>query len=139
MVKIIVGKRGKGKTKCLLNMVNEQVKIAHGSLAFLDKSAKHMYELNNKVRLINIAEYPVESFEGFIGFVCGVLSQDNDLEQIYVDCFMKIAGLEGTNPSTAILQVDQLSKKLGVDFVLSVSADKEDLDEEVQSYVIVSL
>lgn len=139
MVKIIAGNRGKGKTKCLLDMVNEQIKTAHGSIAYLDKSTKHMYELNNKVRLINVSDYPVDTFDGFIGFVCGILSQDNDLEQIYVDCFMKIAGLEGKNPSEAIAKVIELSEKTGVEFILSVSADEADLSKDVQPYVVVSL
>lgn len=139
MVKVIAGKRGKGKTKCLLNMVNEQVKTAHGSIAYVDKSAKHMYELNNKIRLINISDYPVDTFDGFIGFVCGILSQDNDLEQVYVDCFRKIVELEGQDPSDAVIKVAELSEKTGVDFVLSVSADKEELSEEAQSYVVVAL
>ena len=70
MVQIIAGNKGKGKTKHLLDMANSAVKEARGSIVYLDKSAKHMYELSNKIRLINVNEFPIESSEGFIGFIC---------------------------------------------------------------------
>ena len=72
MVQIIAGRKGKGKTKYLLDMANTAVKEAKGSIVYLDKSSKHMYELNNKIRLINVAEFSVSTAEGFIGFSCGI-------------------------------------------------------------------
>ena len=65
MVQIIAGRKGKGKTKYLLDMANTAVKEAKGSIVYLDKSSKHMYELNNKIRLINVAEFSVSTAEGF--------------------------------------------------------------------------
>ena len=87
MVQIIAGRKGKGKTKYLLDMANTAVKEAKGSIVYLDKSSKHMYELNNKIRLINVAEFSVSTAEGFIGFICGIISQDHDLEAMYLDSF----------------------------------------------------
>ena len=66
MVQIIAGKKGKGKTKYLLDMANNAVKESKGSIVYLDKSSKHMYELSNKIRLINVAEFPVHSAEAFV-------------------------------------------------------------------------
>ena len=86
MIKIIAGKKGKGKTKHLLDMVNTEVKNVHGNIVYLDKSGKHMYELNNKVRLIDMSEYDLKDTSEFIGFIYGIISQDNDLEQIYAIC-----------------------------------------------------
>ena len=77
MVQLIVGEKGKGKTKVLLDKANNGVKEAKGSVVYLDKSTKHMYELNNKVRLINVTEYEVENASEFVGFIRGILSQDN--------------------------------------------------------------
>ena len=85
MVELIVGKKGKGKTKVLLDKVNGAIKEANGSIVYLDKSTKHMYELNNKVRLIDVSVYPIKNADEFVGFVCGIISQDHDLEQIYLD------------------------------------------------------
>ena len=76
MVQIIAGKKGKGKTKHLLDRANSAIRDSKGSIVYLDKSSKHMYELSNKIRLINVKEYPIESSEGFIGFICGIISHD---------------------------------------------------------------
>ena len=94
MVQLIVGKKGKGKTKQLLDKVNSEVKSISGSIVYLDKSTKHMYELNNKVRLIDVSQYMIENSSEFVGFVCGILSQDHDLQQMYFDSFLKIAALK---------------------------------------------
>ena len=66
MVELIVGKKGKGKTKVLLDRVNGAVKEANGSIVYLDKSTKHMYELNNKVRLIDVSSYPLKNADEFV-------------------------------------------------------------------------
>lgn len=76
-------KKGKGKTKHLLDRANSAIRDSKGSIVYLDKSSKHMYELSNKIRLINVNEYPIKSSEGFIGFICGIISQDHDLEMMF--------------------------------------------------------
>ena len=106
MVELIVGKKGKGKTKVLLDKVNGAVKDANGSIVYLDKSTKHMYELNNKVRLIDVSGFPVKNADEFVGFICGILSQDHDLEQVYLDSFLTTAKLEGKDATETL---DQLS------------------------------
>ena len=127
MVQLIVGEKGKGKTKFLLDKVNNEVKDAHGSIVYLDKSPKHMYELNNKIRLIVVPDYMIDSSDAFLGFVSGIISQDHDLEQMYFDSFLKIANL------------DEMSEKFGVDFVLSVSRNESELDDSLKSKIIVSI
>ena len=94
MVQLIVGNKGKGKTKHLLDQVNGQVQSASGNIVYLDKSTKHMYELNNKIRLIDVSSYLLSDSDEFVGFISGIISQDHDLEQVYVDNFLKIARLE---------------------------------------------
>ncbi len=139
MVELIVGKKGKGKTKVLLDRVNGAVKEANGSIVYLDKSTKHMYELNNKVRLIDVSSYPLKNADEFVGFICGIISQDHDLEKMYFDSFLKISCLEGSDITEAIKALEAISAKFGVDFVLSVSADATELSDEVKSHIIVSL
>ena len=139
MVQLIVGKKGKGKTKQLLDKVNSEVKDISGSIVYLDKSTKHMYELNNKVRLIDVSRYMIENESEFLGFVCGIISQDHDLEKMYFDSFLKISCLEGSDITEAIKALEAISAKFGVDFVLSVSADATELSDEVKSHIIVSL
>ena len=140
MVQLIVGKKGKGKTKQLLDKVNSEVKDISGSIVYLDKSTKHMYELNNKVRLIDVSRYMIENESEFLGFVCGIISQDHDLEQMYFDSFLKIACMEeGAEIEAVIQKLEKISEAFGVDFVLSVSKDEEELPASVKDKIIVSL
>ena len=90
MVQLIVGSKGDGKTKHLLERVNSQIKTASGNIVYLDKSTKHMHELDNKVRLINVKDYPLKYSDEFIGFVWGINTQDYDREQKYVDSFLNV-------------------------------------------------
>ncbi|MCB6608928.1 twitching motility protein PilT [[Clostridium] symbiosum] len=139
MVQIIAGNKGKGKTKYLLDMANTAVKESKGSIVYLDKSAKHMYELNNKVRLINVNEYPIHSSEAFVGFLCGIICQDHDLEQMYLDSFLKLACLEGESIETTYKELESISEKYNVTFVLSISMDADMLPECARPNVVVSL
>ena len=139
MVQLIVGKKGKGKTKQLLDKVNSEVKDIAGSIAYLDKSTKHMYELNNKVRLIDVSRYMIENESEFLGFVCGIISQDHDLEQMYFDSFLKIAALEDKDISAVVETLERMSDIFQVDFILSVSRDESELPESVKDKIIVSL
>ena len=139
MVQLIVGKKGKGKTKQLLDKVNSEVKDIAGSIAYLDKSTKHMYELNNKVRLIDVSRYMIENESELLGFVCGIISQDHDLEQMYFDSFLKIAALEDKDISAVVEKLERMSDFFQVDFILSVSRDESELPESVKDKIIVSL
>ena len=139
MVQLIVGKKGKGKTKCLLDKVNTEVKNVLGSVVFLDKNTKHMYELNNKIRLIVVPDFSITNPDEFIGFVSGIISQDHDLQQMYFDSFLKISCLEGEDISKTIDKLEKLSEKFNVDFVLSLSMDESELPESVKSKVVISL
>ena len=139
MVQLIVGKKGKVKTKQLLDKVNSEVKDISGSIVYLDKSTKHMYELNNKVRLIDVSRYMIENESEFLGFVCGIISQDHDLEQMYFDSFLKIAALEDKDISAVVEKLERMSDFFQVDFILSVSRDESELPESVKDKIIVSL
>ncbi len=139
MVQLIVGKKGKGKTKQLLDKVNAEIKEATGNIAYLDKSTKHMFELNNRVRLINVSEFLISDADEFLGFICGIISQDHDLEQMYFDSFLKIACLEGQDIEPTIKKLETISKKFDVQFILSVSLDKEEVPEALKSDIIIAL
>ena len=139
MVQLIVGKKGKGKTKCLLDKVNSEVKNILGNVVYLDKSTKHMFELNNKVRLICVPDYGVDNADQFLGFVSGILSQDHDLQQMYFDSFLDIAHLRDADITPALKKLDTLSQQFKIDFVLSVSMDEADLPESAKSLIAISL
>ena len=139
MVQLIVGKKGKGKTKCLLDKVNTEVKNVLGSVVFLDKNTKHMYELNNKIRLIVVPEFMISNSDEFIGFVSGIISQDHDLQQMYFDSFLNISCLEGKDITETVEKLEKIGEKFNIDFVLSLSMDESELPEAVKSKVVISL
>ena len=139
MVQLVVGNKGKGKTKHLLDKANTEVKDAQGNIVYLDKSTKHMFELNNKVRLIDVSDYLVSNSDEFIGFICGIISQDHDLQHMYFDSFMKIACVNESEIDAIISKLETISTKFHVDFVLSITIDEGALPENLKSKVTVSL
>ena len=140
MIENICGVKGKGKTKELLERVNASIQTASGNVVYLDKSQKHMFELNNKIRLINVMDYPISNCDEFLGFICGIISQDNDLEEMYLDSFLTIASLETESEITkAIEKLDIISEKYNVRFVLSVSRDEDELPACAKAKVISAL
>ena len=140
MIEIICGEKGKGKTKVLLDKVNSSVATAAGNVVYLDKSQKHMYELNNKVRLINVIDYPVTNCDEFLGFICGIVSQDHDLEEMYLDSFLTIASIDSDADIVKSMEkLDIISEKYKVRFILSVSKNKADLPECAKAKVSKSL
>ncbi|MEG2700496.1 MAG: twitching motility protein PilT [Hungatella sp.] len=139
MVQIIAGQKGKGKTKHLLDRANAAIKDSKGSIVYLDKSSKHMYELNNKIRLINVMEYKIADCSGFIGFISGIISQDHDLETMFLDSFLRLACLEGEDITEAITKLEEIGEQYHVTFILSVSQDADELPDHVKKNVIISL
>ena len=139
MVQIIAGEKGKGKTKQLLDKVNSEIKEISGNIAYLDKSKKHMFELNNKVRLIDISQFMIESSNEFIGFVSGIISQDHDLQQVYFDSFLRIACLEDQDITPTLEKLEKLSKIFDVNFILSISLDETEIPAGWKDKIIVSL
>ena len=138
MVQLIIGNKGDGKTKHLLDRVNSQIKTASGNIVYLDKSTKHMHELNNKVRLINVTDYPLKNSDEFIGFLRGIISQDYDLEQVYLDSFLKIAHLEHGDLTDALTQLNQISEQFKVDFCISISVEEKELPDFAKEQVLIS-
>ena len=98
-----------------------------------------MYELSNKVRLINVHDYCVENASEFVGFICGIISQDHDLEKVYLDSFLKVACTGDSDIEPVLKKLEMLSNKFEIDFVLSVSKNADELTEEAKKFVTVSL
>ena len=129
MIDIIAGAKGKGKTKILIQQVNDDIKLTKGTIVYLDKNNKHMYELSNQIRLIVVPEFNVTDTDMFLGFIAGIISQDHDLDKIYLDSFLTTACIKD-NLDYAVEKLDALSEKFGVSFVISASVDKENMQEE---------
>ena len=139
MIQLIVGEKGKGKTKILLDKVNEAAKSAKGNLVFIDKDSSHMFELKNSIRLVNVGEYRIRSSEEFTGFVSGIISADHDLEQLFIDTFLISAAVKDDDYIEALRKIDEISAKFNVSVTVSISVTKDDLPEDLKSKVVVAL
>ncbi len=144
MIQFIIGEKGKGKTKVLLEKANLEIKEATGNVVYLDKNTQHMFELNNRIRLIDVTNYPLTDADEFIGFICGIISQDHDLEKVYLDSFLKIAHLESDEPDVdgvipVLDQLSAISSQFRVDFIISISLTKDQLPARYQEMVVASL
>ena len=139
MVQLIIGEKGKGKTKELLDKVNKEIQDITGNVVYLDKNTRHMFELNNKIRLIDCSEYLLDSPDAFVGFASGIISQDHDLQKMYLDSLMKVAKVEADGVESILKKLEVVSEKFKIDFVISVSVTESDLSDEMKANVILSL
>jgi len=139
MVELIAGSKGKGKTKVLLEKAEQAIWNANGTVVYVDKNKQHMYELSNKIRLIDITQYPVKGPEGFLGFISGIIASDHDLEWLILDSFLTIAGLESTDMTAALQIIEKLAEENKVNVVISVSRDEKEIPEAVKKLITVAL
>lgn len=139
MIQIISGEKGKGKTKVLIEKANKAAREMKGNIVYLDKNNKHMYELSNKIRLINVKEYCVENYSEFLGFICGIISQDHDLEAVFLDSFLSISYLEGQDISSILHKLERIGKEYNIDFVLSISMNEKAFSDSIREKIVVAL
>ncbi len=141
MIQLVIGAKGRGKTKYLLDTANAAIKEADGRIVYIDKSLNHMYELNNKIRLVDASRYPLRSGDEFMGFILGIVSSNYDIQQVYLDSFLKLAKLEHVDDDKErikdyVNQLNYVSNLHNVDFIISMSKAYEDLDPELQQYAV---
>jgi len=139
MVQLILGEKGKGKTRHLLGKANAEILNVQGTIVYLDKNTKHMYELNNKIRLINVMEYNITDNKEFVGFINGIISQDHDLEQMYLDSFLTIGCVHNDEIEEVVNKLERIGKRFNISFVLSCAVDEADVPESLRDKIIISL
>ncbi len=139
MVQLIVGTKGKGKTVALLDKVNKDAKTAEGSIVYLDKCDQHIHGLSNKVRLVNVSDYKLQNADQFVGFIKGITSQNYDIQEIYVDGFLKVAHVSEGELEDTIKQLEAVCEQAHLDIILSVSVDGNSLSQPLKEKVIASL
>ncbi|SFK60070.1 hypothetical protein SAMN05216390_10264 [Lachnospiraceae bacterium KH1T2] len=140
MIQLIVGEKGKGKTKILLDRVNEAAKNAKGNISFVDKDLSHMYDLKNSIRLVNVSDYSVSDADEFVGFVSGIISADHDLEELFIDRFLKVSSQDSvSNSLDSLRKLDTISSKFNVKITVSLSGNKDELSGDLQDKVVVEL
>lgn len=137
MIRLVAGDTGEGKTTELINMANASLKATKGHLVYIDLDSSHMYDLRHEIRYINISDYPIDEWHEFFGFMCGILSEDSDISEIYADGLLKQAGLDKISDSDPLVaKLKALSEKFGVRFIFSINCPGCDLPEFMKAYLV---
>lgn len=128
MVKLLIGHKGSGKTKRMIEIANEAVETAKGSIVFINKNARLIYDLDYKIRVVCMEDYPhITNEDEYIGFMFGIISSDNDIETMFLDGVMRHRDFALEVLPSFIEKIKTISKETGIDFVISVSAELEEM------------
>jgi len=142
MIQVILGEKGTGKTKRLIDMTNDALKDAHGDIVFIDDDKRYMYDLRHEIRFVDASEYPVAKkcqASEFLAFICGMLSADFDLSLIAIDAFKKLVKtpLADAEMENFFNNLERLSDAHNCNFVLSISVSEEEVPEFIRKYAAI--
>lgn len=135
MIKVLIGKKGTGKTKTLIEAVNKTAGSANGNIVFIGKDTKrHIYDLDHSVRLVSTSEFQISNYNEFYGFLCGIISNDYDITNIYIDSISKIIGdgLDGLDEF--FKKIENLSKTFSISFFFTISLDPDNTPGYLTKY-----
>lgn len=136
MIQLIVGREGAGKTKNLVDRANALAKTTDGHIVYVDMDESHIYRLNYQIRFVDSTEFPLETPAEFFGFVCGILSQDYDINTFFIDGLLKNAKTSADKVGDLLVKVKAVAEKYGVDFIISMCCDPEDIPADFQEFLI---
>ena len=141
MIRVILGDKGSGKTKRLIDLTNDALKSEHGNILFIDDDKRYMYDLRHEIRFVDASEYPVAykcTANEFLAFVSGMLSADFDLSLIAVDAFKKLGKtpLDAPEMEKFFESLEMISNAHKCSFVLSISSPEEEVPEYIRKYTV---
>lgn len=139
MVKLLVGHKGSGKTKQMIHLANESVDAKDGSIIFINKNHRLMLDLKHKIRVVCMEDYEhITNIDEYIGFVYGIISSDHDIQEIYIESILKHADVQTEDLEEFLTRLNHISEKYGPDFIVSVSAEMDEIGDYVDKYRILN-
>lgn len=137
MIHILAGEKGEGKTKRLIDLANEAGKVSDGHVVFIDDDKRHMYDLHYNIRFVETTGFLIGDYKIFFGFICGILSQDGDIQKMYIDGLNKtIKDITNEDLVDFVNKLEEASKESNVDFTLVLSCKKDTLPQELKACLI---
>jgi hypothetical protein len=128
MVKLVIGHKGSGKTKQMIEMANDMADTSHGSVYFINKDHRLMYDLTYRIRITCMEDFPhITNSDEYIGFIYGIISSDSDIDTIFIDGILKHADVSLGNLPEFVERLKKISENYELDFIVSLSADKEEM------------
>lgn len=135
MLELLIGKKGTGKTKVLIDSVNRAAADAHGNVVFISNdTGRNMYDIKSKVRMADTSEFEIDSWTEFFGFVCGIVSSNFDITNIYIDGTLKIVNNTLDGFEEFLNNVDAMSEKFNINVMISVSMDADEAPDYIKKY-----
>ena len=139
MVKLLIGHKGSGKTKQMVEMANQSLDAVNGSVVFINKNQRLMYDLKYRIRVVCMEDFEqITNIDEYIGFLYGIISQDHDIEVVFIDSILKHADVKLEDIEGFLERIALISKTYGTDFVVSLSADREELGDYLNNYEILN-
>lgn len=137
MIQILVGEKGQGKTKKLIEMANEASKTIDGNVVFIDDDSRHIYDLHYGIRFVETSKCKICNYEVLVGFIYGILSQNGDIEKIFIDSLGNIvASLPDEDVVNLCEILDRISEEYSVDFILIYSRPVNTISEDIKKYIV---
>ena len=133
MISLIIGNKGSGKTKRIIDMANEAVATSNGSVVCVEKGKKLIYDVNHKARLCDTDSYSINGFDAFYGFLAGLCAANYDITDVFVDATFKIGGRDYEQFADFIISIAKISEDCSTNYVFTVSCDESDLPERIFS------
>ncbi len=134
MINLIIGNKGAGKTKRLIELVNSAVEKSNGNVVCVEKERLLTYNINYRARLVETDYYGVNGYDAFYGFLAGIVAGNHDITDILVDATLKIGGRDYEALANFLEKVAELSKNAEKDFTFTVSCDECDLPERIFTF-----
>ena len=139
MVKLLIGHKGSGKTKKMIEMANSSLNNVNGSVVYINKNARLMFDLKYRIRVICMDDYPeIDNVDKYIGFIYGMISQDHDLELIFIDSILRYKSIKPENMEEFLEKISAISDKYEIEFIVSVSANRDELGDYMEKYTVLN-
>ena len=135
MIELLIGKKGTGKTKVLIENVNKAAEVASGNVVFVSTDrSRNMYDIKSDIRMAETKEFNITSWDEFLGFICGIISGNFDITNIFIDGILKIVNNTTDGFEDFLKSLEDISEKFNIDFVISVSIDAETAPDYMKKY-----
>jgi len=135
MVSLILGSKGHGKTKKLIERVNAAAAVSDGNVVCVDKAGKLGISIDNAVRLVHTDEYGISGYDAFYGFLSGLCAGNYDITDVFVDATLRIGSRDMTALAAFLSQVDKLGKISETKFVFTISEDESNLPIPFRDFI----
>lgn len=135
MIKLLIGEKGTGKTKAMLDSVQAALDRDHGSVVFINNNKRHVLDLNYKIRMVDTSEFSITNFEELYGLICGIISQNFDITDMFLDSITKIADGSMGDIAKFLDKLNAICEKFEVSLLVTASIKPEDASEGIKRYL----